>query len=495
MKKLKYFLVLSVFLFFAASGIANAQATNQNTGVVYPTIQAAINAASAGHTINVAAGIYHEQISILKPLTINGMDGAVLDGSTLAGSTTAVKIKSGNVTFNNIDATNYTQDGIIIGYESSSPGSLQNVHVTNCTISNIQPGNHGFGIYAGYQSEDFKRPYGSPRLTAHLDYSGLLIEGNEIFNTDSSAVVLQSITGTPGTLVVRNNYIHDGENDGIWIDCARNIVVEGNVVTNNMDGFYISSYADNYVANPSSGWIYEDPWLPHLNGPYSPQNIVIRGNTISDNTTYGGIYLESGHPSTIFINDNNITGNTPGVANYLTEDVDATGNWWGDKTGPYHPTLNPKGTGDEVSDYVIFDPWLNGRAFFEVEEAKVDFKKKPDDDKIRVRGSLAIKPGSDGVLETEPVIVTIGPFASDPLFMDVKGKGGVWEYDRPKGETGIKKMTIHWKGTKAEFDIHVDKLEDLGWGNPVTVTIQIGDDTWSQTILMDVKKDKWEYHK
>jgi hypothetical protein len=38
--------------------------------------------------------------------------------------------------------------------------------------------------------------------------------------------------------------------------------------------------------------------------------------------------------------------------------VSADSNWWGDATGPYHPTNNPGGLGDTVSDYVDFDPWL-----------------------------------------------------------------------------------------------------------------------------------------
>jgi hypothetical protein len=38
--------------------------------------------------------------------------------------------------------------------------------------------------------------------------------------------------------------------------------------------------------------------------------------------------------------------------------VDARYNWWGDASGPYHPTLNPTGTGDAVSDDVNFDHWL-----------------------------------------------------------------------------------------------------------------------------------------
>ena len=40
--------------------------------------------------------------------------------------------------------------------------------------------------------------------------------------------------------------------------------------------------------------------------------------------------------------------------------VTATLNYWGVPSGPYHPTSNPAGAGAEVSDGVIFDPWLRG---------------------------------------------------------------------------------------------------------------------------------------
>ena len=45
--------------------------------------------------------------------------------------------------------------------------------------------------------------------------------------------------------------------------------------------------------------------------------------------------------------------------------VDAEYNWWGDATGPYDGSndtgtggwFNPGGLGDDVSDYVDYDPW------------------------------------------------------------------------------------------------------------------------------------------
>lgn len=39
------------------------------------------------------------------------------------------------------------------------------------------------------------------------------------------------------------------------------------------------------------------------------------------------------------------------------EPVVAQHNWWGDGSGPYNARANPGGLGDEVSDYVVFEPW------------------------------------------------------------------------------------------------------------------------------------------
>lgn len=56
--------------------------------------------------------------------------------------------------------------------------------------------------------------------------------------------------------------------------------------------------------------------------------------------------------------ENNAFGlfNRNGTAFPLT--VDARNNWWGHESGPNHPTLNPDGQGNGVSDGVLYDPWL-----------------------------------------------------------------------------------------------------------------------------------------
>ncbi|MEN9614109.1 MAG: hypothetical protein RLZZ347_416, partial [Candidatus Parcubacteria bacterium] len=60
------------------------------------------------------------------------------------------------------------------------------------------------------------------------------------------------------------------------------------------------------------------------------------------------------------INNSSIASTTEMAIWNVTPDtpVSALHNWWGDATGPYHPTLNPSGQGGEVSDGVDFDPWL-----------------------------------------------------------------------------------------------------------------------------------------
>ena len=75
---------------------------------------------------------------------------------------------------------------------------------------------------------------------------------------------------------------------------------------------------------------------------------------------YNKIGVTASLNSLVFITDSEIHDNVEGgIINYNdTEPINAVNNWWGDDSGPYHPTLNPDGLGDSVSDNVLFDPWI-----------------------------------------------------------------------------------------------------------------------------------------
>jgi hypothetical protein len=46
------------------------------------------------------------------------------------------------------------------------------------------------------------------------------------------------------------------------------------------------------------------------------------------------------------------------VTNWNAPALDARNNWWGDASGPIHPTQNPGGLGDDVGGNIVFYPWL-----------------------------------------------------------------------------------------------------------------------------------------
>ena len=110
-------------------------------------------------------------------------------------------------------------------------------------------------------------------------------------------------------------------------------------------------------------------WGGELMVSYNPisgtfdQVIRVEGEStarISEHQLTGnyGVYCVNSEPH---INFNIIEGNEEfGVYNETPGDytVDATENWWGHETGPYHPEQNPDGQGDRVSDGVDFIPWL-----------------------------------------------------------------------------------------------------------------------------------------
>ncbi|NUN12024.1 MAG: right-handed parallel beta-helix repeat-containing protein [Myxococcales bacterium] len=81
-------------------------------------------------------------------------------------------------------------------------------------------------------------------------------------------------------------------------------------------------------------------------------NAVVTGCTLQNNTV--GMLVQGGAPQ---IHESQLVGNTSfGVQNLGALVVDATQNWWGSSTGPTH-TTNPGGTGDAVTNLVLFNPW------------------------------------------------------------------------------------------------------------------------------------------
>ncbi len=81
----------------------------------------------------------------------------------------------------------------------------------------------------------------------------------------------------------------------------------------------------------------------------------ITGNLFTDNG-YGVTVLHLNTPLTLV--NNQIAGNLSyGVFTFSSATVYARSNWWGHASGPKHPTINPGGQGDEVTDGVLFYPW------------------------------------------------------------------------------------------------------------------------------------------
>jgi len=71
------------------------------------------------------------------------------------------------------------------------------------------------------------------------------------------------------------------------------------------------------------------------------ENIKINFNKIYNNQLYGAVSNPYWDGTT-----------------YVYVDLNALNNWWGDESGPYHPSTNPDGAGNQVTDYIIYTPWI-----------------------------------------------------------------------------------------------------------------------------------------
>jgi hypothetical protein len=229
------------------------------------------------------------------------------------------------------------------------------------------------------------------------------------------------------------------------------------------------------------------------------------GETYEETQGDGVIIDDSAGPDNVF-NYNNIYNNDDdGMENQSAFLVDAECNWWGHYSGPGG---DGAGLGDAVKGNIYFDPWLilPAGSESEIEKAKIEFKKKANDDKAEVKGWLGV---SDNCSLPVPSIekgfhlrlkdMDHGTAIDFVIFLEKKGENGEkWEYKRPKdGNGSIKDMKIDWKNGK--FDIHIDKA-DLSvlssyTGGLFRIRIKHKSTIFiiKDIILTEKKADKWEY--
>jgi hypothetical protein len=220
-------------------------------------------------------------------------------------------------------------------------------------------------------------------------------------------------------------------------------------------------------------------------------DVEITGSTIAHNEI--GIAVAT--HSIQEVHFNNIVYNSDyGLVNDAGDMVDATYNWWGDASGPYHPTLNPGGSGNPVDDDVFFEPWLEAESVTETVEN--DFVDAIDEADARVwvngRATVTIStyesnphPGAD-VLLGASASLNSDALQTDPeetdIFRDVyvtNYTAGTWirielYYNDAQAEGFIEdSLRVHW------YNEDTGRWEECTESDVNTDPVSIGADDYS----------------
>lgn len=308
-----------------------------NVPGTYPTIQAAINAASTsgGDTIAVAAGSYTEQISAGKCVSIVGSGinnttifapAAMVDSTVPGGSARAivearanayVTIKdltiSGPVTFSQTSGT----FGVFVA--ESATLNMRNARVTTIQQSSgINSAQDGQGIVVG------DTVFGT---AGSLDLDGVTIDGYQengilVGGTGSSASITNTtITGVGATSLLAQS--------GIQIYGGATGTISNSTITNNLyslnsgaatgivtvDAGAVSVTGSSFSGNSYAIYQY------NASLPLTPSTFSATSSSFTNNPGAAIVYSAAASPT---ITNNIITGSNIGIAGFVADNQTST---------------------------------------------------------------------------------------------------------------------------------------------------------------------------
>lgn len=231
----------------------------------YKTVQSGVNAAKAGGTVVVCTGIYHEQVVIIKPVSLTGVHATIdetgvnptlivpIPGLGPQKIFAAVVIGSSGVTFTGFTVRDAKGEGILAAGLTAP--------ITNLSIAHNAVVHNDLGGGVPPASTYFE-------CQAHGPIPGDCGEGIHFVAVAHSVIGENLISGNSGGVLFTDE-----------TGPTHNNVVEGNVVTGNAADCGITMPGHNPHALNSAG----QP-QPSVAGVYSN---VIRGNIVTRNGLKG----------------------------------------------------------------------------------------------------------------------------------------------------------------------------------------------------------------
>ena len=335
----------------------------------YNNIQDAINDANPGDQIRVYSGTYEENIHIDQSISITGNGSSA---TTILGKFTdnVVVISSDSVAISGFS---------IIGKNASESYSGIYVESDYNNISMNKCSNNSYGVYFYKSNHNVI----SNNIVEENGQIGIYLRDSS--NNTFSSNVCDSNNG-PGLFIrdsENNNFsgmiASNNRNYGIFTRSSCNNTYSQITVQNSNEGISLRDSVNSSIVNCI---LFNNEIGIKL---YSTSGCIMRNNTLSNNNQ--GFSLDASEDNDILLNSlfensigieldresysndisyNNIFNNSDYgiyVDREPNENVNASNNWWGDPSGPYHAENNSAGTGDNVTDYVEFDPWLTEELF------------------------------------------------------------------------------------------------------------------------------------
>ena len=349
---------------------------------IFATITEAIEDSEAGATINVVAGTYTEDVLIDKALILNGANANVSYGTGRGAESILQPFTAGwhaigfgvgagtdHVTINGFEITaTGSENAIVCGKYGPSYLDIKFNYIHHVGTDRGSQNVHGIWYGGG--------PDDQTNVNISDNYFNEILNHNVSTNGKGSSAAIwfgqSNGQGTISNVTIERNVINNVRSNLDTKDFESSTYSDVGKITASGIYFGIGWRSDTYTGNVAGAIINGNTIANVIGGMAygiqlsgSTPNIDISNNEIADISSPNGIsYAYAiGVPSTntgtgITINKNSLTNATVGVINgRVSNQIDAEKNWWGDKTGPLHATLNTSGLGSSVIDDVDFSPF------------------------------------------------------------------------------------------------------------------------------------------